>query len=91
MSKAVRDMVTRGRIFLAVERYKKGGHLSAEPLSLPESPWKDDDDPNGERSGEQGRAGGLSPGGSRVLSKVWYPLKESRAFVYSAFSRTEKR
>jgi predicted HTH domain antitoxin len=24
LSKAVRDMVTRGRIFLAVERYKKG-------------------------------------------------------------------
>jgi predicted HTH domain antitoxin len=24
LSKAVRDMVTRGRVFLAVERYKKG-------------------------------------------------------------------
>ena len=40
LSKAVRDMVTRGRILLAVERYKKGRHLSAEPLSLPESPWE---------------------------------------------------
>ena len=40
LSKAVRDMVTRGRILLAVERTKRGRHLSAEPLSLPESPWE---------------------------------------------------
>ncbi|MHB8756136.1 MAG: hypothetical protein ACYC92_14450 [Candidatus Acidiferrales bacterium] len=38
LSKAVRDMVTRGRIFLAVERYKKGEASlgkSAELAGLP--------------------------------------------------------
>jgi len=35
LSKAVRDLVTRGRILLAVERYKKGEASSAGLRSLP--------------------------------------------------------
>jgi hypothetical protein len=38
LSKTVRDMVTRGRILLAVERYKKG-EASLRLLSSPESLW----------------------------------------------------
>ncbi len=40
LSKAVRDMVTRGRILLAVNGTRRGRHLSAELRSLPESPWE---------------------------------------------------
>ena len=37
LSKAVRDMVSRGRLLLAVERYKKGE--SSLPQNSPESRW----------------------------------------------------
>ena len=34
LSKAVRDMVTRGRVLLAVERYKKGGAALGKAAEL---------------------------------------------------------
>ena len=40
LSKAVRDMVTRRRILLRWNATKRGRHLSAGPLSLPESLWE---------------------------------------------------
>jgi hypothetical protein len=39
LSKAVRNLVTRGRILLAVERYKKERLLSAGLRSLPGFLW----------------------------------------------------
>jgi hypothetical protein len=39
LSKAGRDMVSRGRVLLAVERYKKAKHRWAGPPSLLESLW----------------------------------------------------
>jgi hypothetical protein len=39
LSKAVRDMVTRGRLLLAVERYKKARCLWEELQNSPESRW----------------------------------------------------
>jgi hypothetical protein len=39
LSKAVRDVVTPGRILLAVERYKKGKHHWARLPSLPGFLW----------------------------------------------------
>ena len=62
LSKAVRDMVTRGRILLAVERYKKGEASLGRAAELAGVPvGKMNDDSNGIRSGEQGRTGRLSP------------------------------
>jgi predicted HTH domain antitoxin len=39
LSKAVRDMVSRGRILLAVERYKKGEASLGRAAELAESLW----------------------------------------------------
>jgi len=63
LSKAVRDLVTRGRILLAVERYKKGEASlgrAAELAGL--SPRADDHDPDRIWSREQARKGRLPPG-----------------------------
>jgi hypothetical protein len=56
LSKAVRDMVTRGRVFLGVERYKKGEASlgqSGRARRRPRGP--NDDTPDRVWSGKQNR------------------------------------
>jgi hypothetical protein len=63
LSKAVRDMVTRGRISLAVERYKKGETSLGRAAELAGgSPGPDDDDTHRIWGGEHGGEGRLSSG-----------------------------
>ena len=62
LSKSVRDMVTRGRVLLAVERYKKGEASLGRAAELAGVPFgADDDDLDRVRGREQDRRGGLSP------------------------------
>lgn len=55
LSKAVRDMVTRGRILLAVERYKTGEASLGRAAELAGFLGKDDDNSSGIRSRKQVR------------------------------------
>ena len=60
LSKAVRDLVARGRILLAVERYKQGQASLGKAAELAGLP----DDPGGVWCRKQNRERGLSPGTS---------------------------
>jgi len=63
LSKAVRDMVTRGRILLAVERYKEGRGFPRQGCGIGGgSLGTNDDNPYGIRGRKQVGKGRLSPG-----------------------------
>jgi hypothetical protein len=63
LSKALRDMVRRGRILLAVERYKKGEASLGRAAALAGSSLRaDDGHPYGIRRRKQARKGRLSRG-----------------------------
>jgi hypothetical protein len=56
LSKAVRDMISRGRMLLAVERYKKGEASLGRAAEIAGVPvGADDDDLDRVRGGEQDR------------------------------------
>ena len=62
LSKAVRDLVTRGRILLAVEKYRKGEASLGKAAEVAGAARGTDDDAAwGIRSAEQDRRGRLSP------------------------------
>ena len=75
LSKAVRDLVSRGRVLLAVERYRNGEASLGKAAEIAGVPvGANDDNPGGIRCRKPGRERGLSArtaeSGQRVVELI---------------------